>query len=47
MKGIVGSFEHAGRDFIGEFVTVPIAVDVKVWDAYGGTVGISVRGGEI
>ena len=47
LKGIVGVFEHAGRDFVGEFVAVPLAVDVKVRDAHGGAVGISVRGGEI
>ena len=47
LKGIVGVFEHAGRDFIGELVAVSFAVDVKVRDAYGGAVGISVRGGKV
>ena len=47
LEGIVGVFEHAGRDFVGEFVAVPFAVDVKVRDAYGGAVWISVWGGEI
>ena len=46
LTGIVRVFEHAGRDFVGEFVTVPFAVDVKVRDAHGGAVGISVRGGK-
>ena len=31
----------------GELVAVSLAVDVKVRDAYGGAVGISVRGGKI
>lgn len=47
LKGIVRVFEHAGRDFIGELVAVSLAVDVKVRDAYGGAVGISVMGGKI
>ena len=47
LKGIVGVFEHAGRDFVGELVTVPLAVDVKVRDAHGGAVGIAVRGSRI
>lgn len=47
LTGIVGFFEHAGRDFVGELVTVPLAVDVKVRDAHGGAVGISVRRGKI
>lgn len=47
LKGIVGVFEHAGRDFVGELVTVLFAVDVQVRDAHGSAVGIAVRGGEI
>ena len=47
LTGIVGVFKYAGRDFIGELVAVPLEVDVKVRDAHGGVVGISVRGGEV
>ena len=44
LEGIVGVFEHAGRDFVGEPVAAPLPVDVKVQDAHSGIVGISVRG---
>ena len=47
LEGIVRVFEHAGWDFVGELVAVPLPVDVKVRDAYGGAVGISVVGREI
>lgn len=34
MKGIVGVFEHVGRDFVGKALSVAFAVDVEVRDGY-------------